>query len=69
MLPVYKLSINKQCNKYYEIGYKSYFANVPRDLADDLSFSDRPSFLHGWDTARQEHLNKSPRTPRPVIKG
>lgn len=56
-------------DKYYQIGYKAHLNNLPRDLADDLVISDRANFLKGWDMAKQERLNKSPRTPRPSMEG
>ena len=65
MLPAYNMKTGNQQDNYYQIGYKSYFNSIPRDLADDLVLTDRASYLLGWDTAKQECLNKSARTPRP----
>lgn len=67
MLPAYNMKTINPKDKYYIIGYNSYFNSIPRDLADDLVLTDRASYLLGWDTARQEYLNKSPRTPRPSV--
>lgn len=67
MLPAYNMKKSNPQDKYYQIGYKSYFNSIPRDLADDLVLTDRASYLLGWDTAKQECLNKSPRTPRPSV--
>lgn len=58
-----------QYNKYYQIGYNSYFNKIPRDLADDLVLSDRASFIMGWEAAKKETSNKAIRTPRPSLDG
>lgn len=60
MMPAYKAHISQTHDKYYAIGYSSFIKNLPRNLSDDLSLSDRSHFLKGWDDAKNDFLNKCP---------
>ena len=58
MTPAYNAKSKKCYDKYYNIGYSAYYSSVPRDIADDLSFGDRASFLRGWDDAKNNSQSK-----------